>query len=106
MFDSAPSTIYYLPGTEGWGAEFGGRPTALWVPCALRDDVFGFKEGPFGFNISCANGRDIIVQATTNLASGVWVPVTNATLNSSGSFYFIDPASSSLNTRFYRIAFP
>jgi len=23
-------TVYYLPGTTGWGATFGGRPTALW----------------------------------------------------------------------------
>lgn len=25
------ATVYYLPGTTGWGATFGGRPTALWV---------------------------------------------------------------------------
>ena len=24
-------TVYYLPGTTGWGATFGGRPTALWT---------------------------------------------------------------------------
>ena len=24
------ATVYYLPGTTGWGATFGGRPTALW----------------------------------------------------------------------------
>jgi hypothetical protein len=24
------ATIYYLPGTKGWGKEFGGRPTAVW----------------------------------------------------------------------------
>ncbi len=27
-------TIYYLPGTTGWGTTFGGRPTALWNPHA------------------------------------------------------------------------
>jgi hypothetical protein len=26
------ATVYYLPGTTGWGATFGGRPTALWTP--------------------------------------------------------------------------
>jgi hypothetical protein len=26
-----PTTIYYAPGTTGWGAAFGGRPTALWI---------------------------------------------------------------------------
>jgi len=24
-------TVYYLPGTTGWGATYGGRPTALWT---------------------------------------------------------------------------
>ncbi len=26
------ATIYYRPGTTGWGKEFGGRPTAEWKP--------------------------------------------------------------------------
>jgi hypothetical protein len=26
------ASVYYLPGTTGWGSEFDGRPTALWVP--------------------------------------------------------------------------
>ena len=25
------ATVYYLPGTTGWGTTFGGRPTALWT---------------------------------------------------------------------------
>ena len=25
------ATVYYLPGTTGWGATFEGRPTALWI---------------------------------------------------------------------------
>jgi hypothetical protein len=25
------ATVYYLPGTLGWGPTFGGRPTALWI---------------------------------------------------------------------------
>ena len=28
--DSDKATVYYLPGTTGWGASFGGRPTKLW----------------------------------------------------------------------------
>ena len=33
-FDSSVSaiTVYYLPGTTGWGATFAGRPTAMWIP--------------------------------------------------------------------------
>ena len=26
------ATVYYLPGTTGWGTTFGGRPTVLWDP--------------------------------------------------------------------------
>ena len=26
------ATVYYLPGTTGWGTTFGGRPTAQWNP--------------------------------------------------------------------------
>jgi hypothetical protein len=33
VFSSATkAVIYYLPGTTGWGATFGGRPTRLWIP--------------------------------------------------------------------------
>jgi hypothetical protein len=33
VFDNANNaTVYYLPGTTGWGMTFGGRPTALWKP--------------------------------------------------------------------------
>jgi hypothetical protein len=32
VFDyDANATIYYLPGTTGWGSTFSGRPTALWI---------------------------------------------------------------------------
>jgi hypothetical protein len=33
VFDGADKAkVYYLPGTTGWGKEFGGRPTAMWNP--------------------------------------------------------------------------
>lgn len=30
------STVYYLPETSGWGATFGGRPTAPWLSSSLN----------------------------------------------------------------------
>lgn len=33
------ATIYYDPGTKGWGKEFGGRPTAPWNPDAVRRTI-------------------------------------------------------------------
>jgi hypothetical protein len=29
-------TVYYLPGTSGWGPTFGGRPTAPWPPPTIQ----------------------------------------------------------------------
>jgi hypothetical protein len=29
-------TVYYLPGTTGWGTTFGGRPAVLWNPPAIQ----------------------------------------------------------------------
>jgi hypothetical protein len=34
VFDSTPATIYYRPGTTGWGPTYGGRPTAVWTDAA------------------------------------------------------------------------
>ncbi len=35
------ATVYYLPGTTGWGATYGGRPTALWeMPAAPNVTCF------------------------------------------------------------------
>jgi hypothetical protein len=40
MFEGSNKVkVYYLPGTTGWGKEFGGRPTAVWE----------MEEGPFGY---------------------------------------------------------
>ena len=30
MLSATPATVYYLPGTTGWGATYAGRPTAVW----------------------------------------------------------------------------
>ncbi len=38
------ATIYYLPGTTGWGTTFGGRPTVLWKSRAQTSDAsFGVR---------------------------------------------------------------
>jgi hypothetical protein len=37
VFDDCNATVYYLPGTTGWGTSFGGRPTVLWnIPTIQR----------------------------------------------------------------------
>lgn len=32
VFYGDSATVYYVPGTTGWGATFGGRPTGTWIP--------------------------------------------------------------------------
>lgn len=105
-FRSLTTTIYFLPSTTGWGDTFAGRPTALWLPKALHNDAFGFCDGTFGFAVSWAAGRTVIVEATTNLVFGAWAPVTTNELDPSGTLDFTDPASTSHASRFYRLTFP
>src|SRR5262249_34341093 len=55
LFNLSPNaaTVYYLPGTTGWGPAFGGRPTAPWRPqVETGDSSFGVRTNQFGFNIT------------------------------------------------------
>jgi len=106
-FYSTPATLYYLPAyASSWPSIFDVLPTLCWNPTVQPGAAFGFAADHFGFNISGTTNIPVKVEATTNLASAVWQPVTNATLNSSGLLSVSDPASSSLPARFYRIVFP
>ncbi len=106
VFNGVPATFYYRPNTSGWGATFGGRPTLCWNPQVRHDASFGFASDRFGFTIACTSNIPIVVQATTNLSSGVWTSLTNTTLGTSGSLYFTDPSSTNLASRYYRIVWP
>ncbi len=107
VFSSTPATLYYLPAfATSWPATFAGRPTLCWNPTFNPASPPRFASDRFGFNLAGTPDIPVKVEATTNLASGVWTPVTNANLNSSGSLLFTDPASSTLPARFYRIVFP
>ncbi len=100
------ATIYYLPGTAGWGPTFGGRPTALWEPeFQASDTSFGVRTNQFGFNISWASGRVVVVEACTDLAQPLWTPVGTNTLTD-GSSYFSDPQWTNHPARFYRLRSP
>jgi BspA type Leucine rich repeat region (6 copies) len=97
------ATVYYLPGTTNWGAMFGGRPTALWLPS------FGLhansETNGIGFSISWANNRSVVVEACTNLTNPVWYPIqTNTTTGD--SLYFSDPQWTNYSGRFYRVRSP
>jgi hypothetical protein len=104
-------TAYYLPGTTGWG-EFAantGVPTVPWFlpnPMILNNGAaLGMQSNAFGFTVSWATNISVVVEAATNLANPVWVPLQTNTLTN-GSFYFSDPQWTNFPGRFYRITSP
>ena len=103
------ATVYYLPGTSGWGSTFGGRPTALWFlpnPLILTGGPgFGVQSNAFGFITSWGTNLPVVVEACTNPANHSWSPVqTNALTD--GWSYFSDPQWANSPARFYRIRSP
>jgi hypothetical protein len=103
VFDSGgQATLYYLPGTIGWGATFGGLPTALWNP---QPQSVGLQSNEFGFTITGTTNIPIVVEASANLASPSWIPLQTCTLTN-GSNRFSDPAWTNFPARFYRIRSP
>ena len=76
LFSDESGTAYYLPGTTGWGATFGGWPTAGWYqpkPTILGSGYgLGVQSNQFGFTVSWATNLSVVVQASTNLSNPVW----------------------------------
>ena len=109
FYNDANATVYYLPGTTGWGATYGGLPTALWFlpnPLILNfGPGFGVQSNRFGFIISWATNNPVVVEASTDLGHPVWSPVATNTLTG-GSCYFSDPQWTNYPSRFYRIHSP
>jgi hypothetical protein len=100
------ATVYYLPGTTGWGSTFAGCPTALWLPeMETSNGSFGLGTNGFGFTINWASGMTVVVEAAANLANPTWIPLATNTLSST-SFYFNDPEWTRYPSRFYRLSMP
>ncbi|HSU54678.1 MAG TPA: hypothetical protein VLT36_11520 [Candidatus Dormibacteraeota bacterium] len=65
----------------------------------------GLGSAGFGFNITGTADIQIVVEATTNLAHGPWVPFQSLNLTN-GAFYFSDPNWTNYPARNYRIRSP
>jgi hypothetical protein len=108
LFDAVngPRHIYYLPNSVGWGAQFSGEPAMLWNPILQSvASNSGTESNAFSFNIVGTSNLAVVVEACTNFADPVWLPVsTNAIIN--GSLHFSDPDSKSFGSRFYRVRAP
>jgi hypothetical protein len=103
---SDPATVYYLPGTTGWGPMFYNVPAVLWNPVIQNTAAsFGVQNNQFRFNISGTPNIPVLVEASTSLTSPVWQPLHAGTLTN-GSIYFSDPLWTNYPKRFYRITAP
>jgi hypothetical protein len=107
VFSNNPSlTVYYLPGTTGWGSTFGGRPAVLWNPLMQASGPnFGVLSNQFGFTISGTTNIPIVVEASVNLPRASWTPLQSCTITN-GAIYFSDSAWTNYPARFYRIRSP
>jgi hypothetical protein len=105
VFSGDPATVYYLPGTTGWGSVFDGLPTVSWNPQVRNGASFDVQTNQFGFNIAGSSNLVIVVEACTNLANPVWQVVSTNVLTG-GLSYFSDPQWTNYSGRFYRFVSP
>jgi hypothetical protein len=110
VFDYSNPTVYYLPGTMGWGTTFDGCPTVLWNPQAQTSGAsFGVQNNQFGFNITGSSNLVVVVEACT-VTNPTWVTVGTNTLNTfigtNGMSYFSDPQWTNYHVRCYRLRSP
>ena len=100
------ATVYYLPGTTGWGSTLGGRPTALWNPQAhASEPAFGVPFNRFGFIVTGTTNIPIVIEAAPGVSGAPWTPLQSCTLTN-GSIYFSDPQWTNHPTRLYRMRCP
>jgi hypothetical protein len=101
MFFDTPVTVYYLPGVEGWGSEFSGRPavpgnahlTARMQPDGLR------------LTLTAMAGLSVLVEAGADLLGTEWTPLFTGTLTD-GLAEISDPEWAEHSARFYRVRSP
>ncbi len=104
VFFGESGTVYYLPGTAGWGSTFGGWPTARWDQARPQirgvSNGWGVQGSGFDFTISWVPNVSVMVLASTNLQD--WTPVATNTLVN-GTNDFADANWTNYPVRFYRV---
>ncbi len=69
----------------------------------VNDGFFGINSNRFGFTLSAAAGRAVVVEASTNLVQ--WSPIHTNLMGNPGVYLFRDLASGVYARRFYRARF-
>lgn len=90
-------TVYYLAGTMGWEATYGGRPTALWGPPTITEqpvDQTLTEGGAAEFTVIADGSRPLSYQwwfgnAPIAGAIGPSLFVANATMSVAGSYFVV-----------------
>ncbi len=103
QFFGTPATVYYLPGAKGWGATFGGAPTAVWDPQA--EELSVGVDG-FGFGIRGAARLPVVIEAAGSLGAAAWEAVGTKVLSEAGLGVFREANAAGWPSRFYRFRFP
>ena len=101
FFDTT-ATIYYLPGTTGWGDTFGDRPAKLWNPIftAVR-----LGPGALSCTVTGTANIPVGVEACPDLLSDQWLRLQTTNLTG-GVLEFRDSDATGHPSRYYRIAAP
>jgi hypothetical protein len=97
-------TVYYLPGTTGWGDSYADRPAVLWNP-VISDPTPGVAGTGFSFRITGTEDIPIGMEATDDLVAGIWTRLGTNTL-AGGTLEFQDEDAWEDGSRVYRIAAP
>ena len=92
-----PKTMYYVPGTIGWGLTYAGFPTS---PLKLMVSAPTVQGGQFSFSVGGPSGISAVVESSTSLDSAMWTTVQTRNL-SEGPLYISD--STSYPAQFFRI---
>jgi hypothetical protein len=109
-----PPTVYFLPGTAGWGPPFSDLPAVLWnglsailwnPQAQTGDGFFGVRTNRFGFNITGTSNVVCVVEACTDLANPTWQALGTYKLTGN-PLYFSDPQWTNYPGRCYRIRSP
>jgi hypothetical protein len=106
FYNTPNAVVYYLPGTVGWDTTLAGQPTAPWLlpkPVILSfGPSFGFQNNVFGFIVSWATNRSVVIEARSDFGTGTWLPLRTNTLEG-GWLLFTDAQAASYPARFYRV---
>jgi hypothetical protein len=108
VFEGDPNaTVYYLPGTKGWGTTFGGLPTALWnqTPSSITGNILNSSGEPIAG--ACVHiGTELTTSAPdgsyalTGFSAGRYPVVVSATGYTASFSTLVVPALGSLVQNF------